>query len=109
MRTRMSPSTYVRKQTPNKFLTATAERVDTDDTSQAVSLSSRSSNVIMKISHVPVHLPLHVQTLSRCPTTTPPSLPAAYDGKKIPLRVKSCAGGTPAQLLHEFCFSLATS
>ena len=48
MRTRMSPPMYVRKETPNKFLTATAERVDTDDTSQAVSLSSRSSRVIMK-------------------------------------------------------------
>ena len=34
------------QKTPNKFLTATAERVDTDDTSQAVSLSSRSSSVI---------------------------------------------------------------
>ena len=75
----MSPPTYVRIETPNKFLTATAERVDNDDTSQAVSLSSRSSSVIMKNfprASAPTTPRADFEPVSR----HPPSLPAAYDG-----------------------------
>ena len=75
----MSPPTYVRKETPNKFLTATAERVDTDDTRQALSLSSRSSRVIMK-NFPPASAPIPPRADFEPVSHHVPSLPVAYDG-----------------------------